>query len=232
MKRGKVYTAVAEKIDREKLYSPLEAIRLIKDNRAAKFDETIDVAVKLGVDPRKADQQVRGTVFLPNGTGRRVRVAVFAQGEKMKEAESAGADRVGSQELIDEVAKGKTDFDVAIATPDMMGSVGKLGKILGPRGLMPNPKSGTVTFEVAKAVKDAKAGKLEYRTDKAGIVHLIIGKSSFDEKALIENCATILEEIVRAKPAAARGRYIRSVVLSSTMGPGIKVDPAKIRESD
>lgn len=232
MKRGKAYAALAEKIDREKLYSSLEAIRLIKDNRAAKFDETIDVAVKLGVDPRKADQQVRGTVFLPHGTGRKVRVAVFAQGEKIKEAESAGADLVGSQELIDEVAKGKTDFDVAIATPDMMGSVGKLGKILGPRGLMPNPKSGTVTFEVAKAVKDAKAGKLEYRTDKAGIVHLIIGKSSFDEKALGENCAAVLEEIVRAKPPAARGRYIRSVVLSSTMGPSIKVDPTKIRESD
>lgn len=227
MKRGKVYATVAEKIDREKLYSPLEAIRLIKENGVAKFDETIDVAIKLGVDPRKADQQVRGTVFLPHGTGRKICIAVFAQGEKIKEAESAGADLVGSQELVDDVAKGKIDFDVAIATPDMMGSVGKLGKILGPRGLMPNPKSGTVTFDVAKAVKDAKAGKLEYRTDKAGIVHLVIGKISFDERALAENYAAVIDEIIRAKPAAARGRYIRSIVLSSTMGPGIKVDTTR-----
>jgi len=231
VKRGKAYSAVLEKIDRSKLYSPLEAIRLIRENRAAKFDETVDVAIKLGVDPRKADQQVRGTVFLPHGTGRKIRVAVFAQGEKVKEAESAGADLVGGQELVDEVAKGKTDFDVAIATPDMMSFVGKLGKILGPRGLMPNPKSGTVTFEVGKAVRDAKAGKLEYRGDKTGIVHLVIGKASFEERALAENYVAVLEEIIRAKPPAVRGRYIRSIVLSSTMGPGIKVDPAKTRDT-
>lgn len=229
MKRGKRYTSVMEKIDREKLYHPSEAIKLMKENKGANFDETVDVAIKLGIDPRQADQQVRGTVFFPHGTGQQVRVAVFAQGEKAKEAEQAGADVVGDAELIQEVEKGKIDFDVAIATPDMMGQVGKLGKTLGPKGLMPNPKSGTVTFDVGKAIKEAKAGKVEYRTDKFGIIHLVIGKLSFSEQDLVENYTALLQEIIRVKPASSKGRYLRSVVLSSTMGPGVKVDPSKIK---
>lgn len=230
MRRGKRYSSVMEKVDREKLYSPSEAIKLIKENKTTKFDETVDVAIKLGIDPRQTEQQVRGAVFLPHGTGRQVRVAVFAQGEKAKEAEQAGADTVGGPELIEEVEKGKIDFGVAITTPDMMGQVSKLGKTLGPKGLMPNPKSGTVTFDIGKAVKEAKAGKVEYRTDKFGIIHLVVGKLSFSERDLVENYAALLGEIIRAKPAGAKGRYLKSVVLSSTMGPGVKVDPSKVKE--
>lgn len=230
MKRGKTYNAAAAKVEADRIYVPLEAIKLIKENGMAKFDETVDIAIRLGLDTRKADQQVRGTVILPNGTGRSVRVAVFAQGEKAREAMDAGADVVGAEDLAEEVTKGRADFDVAIATPDMMGTVGKLGKVLGPRGLMPNPKTGTVTFDVGKAVKDSKMGKVEYRADKFGIVHLVIGKRSFGEAALAENYTTLMEEIVRAKPAGVKGRYIKGITLSSTMGPGLKVDPSKIRD--
>lgn len=230
MKRGKKYNAIELKIDPDKLYGPKEALGFIREHGVAKFDETVDVSIRLGVDTRKADQQVRGTVVLPHGTGRTVRVAVFAQGDKAREATEAGADVVGANDLAEEVAKGRMDFDVAIATPDMMGQVGKLGKILGPRGLMPNPKTGTVTFDVAKAVKDAKTGKVEYRADKLGIVHLGIGKRSFDEAALAENYATLVEEILRAKPSGAKGRYIKGITVSSTMGPGLNVDPSKVRD--
>ncbi len=230
MKRGKTYNAVAAKVEPDKIYAPLDAIKIIKENATAKFDETVDIAIRLGLDTRKADQQVRGTVILPNGTGRSVRVAVFAQGEKAREATDAGADVVGAEDLAEEVTKGRADFDVAIATPDMMGTVGKLGKVLGPRGLMPNPKTGTVTFDIGKAVKESKMGKVEYRADKFGIVHLGIGKRSFDEAALAENYKTLMEEILRAKPAGSKGRYIRGITLSSTMGPGLKIDPSKIRD--
>lgn len=230
MKHGKTYNKAAEKRDADMLYKPLEAIKFIKENGAAKFDETVDIAIRLGLDTRKSDQQVRGTVILPHGTGKSVRVAVFAQGEKAREATEAGADVVGAEDLADEVTKGREDFDVAIATPDMMGTVGKLGKVLGPRGLMPNPKTGTVTFDVGKAVKDSKMGKVEYRADKFGIVHLVIGKRSFKDGQLADNYTTLLDEIIRAKPAGSKGRYIRSVTLSSTMGPGLKVDPAKVRD--
>jgi large subunit ribosomal protein L1 len=227
--RGKRYEAVRGAIDREELYSPAQAIRILKDVGGAKFDETLEVHLNLGLNVRHAEEQLRGTLMLPHGTGRTARVAVFAEGEKAKEAEEAGADIVGSADLAKRVEEGFTDFDVAIATPDQMGNVGKLGRILGPRGLMPNPKTGTVTFDVAKAVSDAKAGKLEYRTDRQGIIHLTLGKASFDERALLENYAAVIDEIVRAKPAAAKGRYIRGVTLTSTMGPGLKVDPAKVR---
>jgi large subunit ribosomal protein L1 len=230
MRHGKTYNAVMEKLDVDKIYAPGEAIKFIKENATAKFDESVDISIRLGVDTRKADQQVRGTVILPFGTGRSVRVAVFAQGEKAREATEAGADIVGGEDLAEEVSKGRADFDVAIATPDMMGAVGKLGKVLGPRGLMPNPKTGTVTFDVGKAVADSKKGKVEYRADKFGIVHLVIGKRSFEEAALNENYSTLLEEIVRAKPAGAKGRYIKGITLSTTMGPGLKIDPAKVRE--
>ncbi|MFA5867951.1 MAG: 50S ribosomal protein L1 [Actinomycetota bacterium] len=230
MKRGKTYNAAAAKVEADKIYTPLDAIKIIKENATAKFDETVDIAIRLGLDTRKADQQVRGTVILPNGTGRSVRVAVFAQGEKAREAMDAGADVVGAEDLAEEVTKGRADFDVAIATPDMMGTVGKLGKVLGPRGLMPNPKTGTVTFDIGKAVKDSKMGKVEYRADKFGIVHLVIGKRSFEETALADNYKTLMDEIIRAKPAGAKGRYIKGITLSSTMGPGLKVDPSKIRD--
>src|ERR671922_2489422 len=226
---GKRYNAAREAIDRETLYSPLEAIRRLKDFPPAKFDETVEVHFNLGLNVRHADQQLRGTLMLPHGTGRTMRVAVFAEGEKAREAEEAGADVVGTADLAQRIEEGFDDFDVAIATPDQMGVVGRLGRILGPRGKMPNPKTGTVTFEVAKAVQDAKAGKSEYRTDRGANVHVSIGKKSFDERQLTENYATLLEEIVRAKPAAAKGRYIRSVTLTSTMGPGIKIDPARTR---
>lgn len=225
----RVNAALAE-VDKAKVYGPFEAMRLVKANATAKFDETVEVHVWLGIDPRQADQLVRGTVVLPHGTGKAVRVAVFAKGDKAREAEAAGADKVGAEELVAEVEKGQMDFDVAIATPDMMGAVGKVGKILGPRGLMPNPKAGTVTFEVAKAVTDVKGGKVEYRVDKLAIAHMIIGKASFSEKQLAENYQTLLEEIVRAKPSAAKGRYIKSISVSSTMGPGVPVDPAKLHE--
>jgi large subunit ribosomal protein L1 len=227
---GKRYRAAREAIDREQVYSPLEAVRLLKGTEGAKFDETVEVHFRLGLNVRHADQQLRGTLMLPHGIGKDVRVAVFAEGEKAREAEEAGADVVGAADLATRIEEGFLDFDVAIATPDQMGVVGKLGRVLGPRGLMPNPKTGTVTFDIAKAVSDAKAGKLEYRTDRGGNVHLPIGKRSFDERALLENYATLVEEIVRAKPSAAKGRYIRQITLTTTMGPGIRVDSAKTRD--
>jgi large subunit ribosomal protein L1 len=207
----------------------VQAIRLLKEMETAKFDETVEVHFRLGLNVRHADEQLRGTLMLPHGTGKSVRIAVFAEGEKAKEAEEAGADVVGSADLAKRVEEGFTDFDVAIATPDQMGNVGKLGRILGPRGLMPNPKTGTVTMDVAKAVSDAKAGKLEYRTDRGANVHVAIGKKSFDERHLVENYAALVDEIVRATPAASKGRYIRQITLTSTMGPGIKVDPSRTR---
>ena len=228
--RGKRYTSSRTRIDRERVYSPLEAVRLLKELAAAKFDETVEVHFRLGLNVRHADQQLRGTLMLPNGTGKDVRVAIFAEGEKAKEAEEAGADVVGSADLAKRVEDGFTDFDVAIATPDQMGTVGKLGRILGPRGLMPNPKTGTVTFDIAKAVRDAKAGKVEYRTDRGANVHVSIGKRSFAERALLENYATLVEEIMRAKPAAAKGRYVQAITLTTTMGPGIHVDTTKVRD--
>jgi len=229
-KRGRTYTTARRAIDPDRLYTPLEGIRLLKTLEGAKFDETVEVHFRLGVDVRHADQIVRGTTVLPHGTGKTMRVAVFAQGDKAREAQEAGADLIGADDLAEQVQKGMLDFDVAIATPDMMGTVGKLGRILGPRGLMPNPKSGTVTFEVGKAVSDAKGGKVEYRTDRSGIVHLSIGKKSFSEQQLVENYGAVLDEIVRAKPAAAKGKYIRSVNVASTMGPSIELDPARVRD--
>jgi len=217
-------------IDREQMYTPVEAVRLLKEQPAAKFDETIEVHLNLGLNVRHAEEQLRGTMMLPHGTGREQRVAVFAEGDKAREAEEAGADIVGSADLAKKIEEGFTDFDVAIATPDQMGNVGRLGRVLGPRGLMPNPKTGTVTFDVAKAVKDAKAGKLEYRTDRGANVHIPIGKKSFEERALVENYAALIDEIVRAKPSAAKGRYIKKITLSSTMGPGIHVDPTRTRD--
>jgi len=226
---GKRYRQARAPIDREHAYSPVEAVKLLKDAPDAKFDETVEVHFNLGLNVRHADQQLRGTLMLPHGTGSDVRVAVFAEGEKAKEAEDAGADIIGSADLATQVEGGFDDFDVAIATPDMMGTVGKLGRILGPRGLMPNPKAGTVTFDIGKAVRDSKAGKLEYRTDRGANVHLTIGKKSFEGKALLENYVTVLDEIVRAKPSAAKGRYIRTITLTTSMGPGIHVDPQKTR---
>jgi large subunit ribosomal protein L1 len=226
---GKRYRQARAAIDRENAYTPFEAVKLLKDAPDAKFDETVEVHFHLGLNVRHADQQLRGTLMLPHGTGSDVRVAVFAEGEKAKEAEDAGADIVGSADLATRVEGGFDEFDVAIATPDMMGTVGKLGRILGPRGLMPNPKAGTVTFDIGKAVRDSKAGKLEYRTDRGANVHLTIGKKSFDARALLENYATVLDEIVRAKPSAAKGRYIRTITLTTSMGPGIHVDPQKTR---
>jgi large subunit ribosomal protein L1 len=227
---GKRYRSVREQIDREQAYSPLEAVRLLKAGEGAKFDETVEAHFRLGLNVRHADQQLRGTLMLPHGIGKDVRVAVFAEGEKAREAEEAGADVVGAADLATRIEEGFLDFDVAIATPDQMGNVGKLGRVLGPRGLMPNPKTGTVTFDIARAVGDAKAGKLEYRTDRGGNVHLPIGKRSFEERALLENYAALVEEIVRAKPSAAKGRYIRQITLTTTMGPGIRVDSTKTRD--
>jgi len=226
---GKRYQEALSAIDREVAYSPVEAVRRLKAFPDAKFDETVEVHFRLGLNVRHADEQLRGTLMLPHGTGKDVRIAVFAEGDKAREAEEAGADVVGSADLAKRIEEGFTDFDVAIATPDQMGNVGKLGRVLGPRGLMPNPKTGTVTFEVGKAVRDAKAGKLEYRTDRGANVHLSIGKKSFEERALIENYVAVVDEIMRAKPSAAKGRYIRQVTLTSTMGPGIHVDPSKVR---
>jgi large subunit ribosomal protein L1 len=226
---GKRYRAARELIDRERAYTPLEAVRLIKEAEGARFDETVEAHFRLGLNVRHADQQLRGTIMLPHGIGKDVRVAVFAEGEKAREAEDAGADVVGSADLATKIEEGFLDFDVAIATPDQMGVVGKLGRVLGPRGLMPNPKTGTVTFDLAKAVSDAKAGKLEYRTDRGGNVHLPIGKKSFEERALLENYAALLEEIIRAKPSAAKGRYITKITLTTTMGPGVHVDSTKTR---
>ena len=229
MQRSKAYTAGAEKIDRDALYSPLEAVRLAKATNPAKFDATVEVAFRLGVDPRKADQMVRGTVNLPHGTGKTARVLVFANGEKAQEALAAGADEVGGDELIDKVAAGYTDFDAAVATPDLMGKVGRLGKVLGPRGLMPNPKTGTVTMDVAKAVTDIKGGKIEFRVDKHSNLHFVIGKASFSDEALIENYAAALDEVLRLKPSAAKGRYVKKATITTTMGPGVPVDPNRTR---
>ena len=228
-KHGKNYKAAAEKVDGAKLYSPKEAMELAKELASAKFDETVEVAVRLGVDTRKADQNVRGSISLPHGTGKTVRVAVFAEGEKAREAEAAGADIVGSDDLVAEVQAGNLNFDAAIATPDMMGKVGRLGKILGPRGLMPNPKAGTVTMDVAKMVGELKAGRVEYRADRYGICHVPMGKKSFDTEKLVENYGALINELLRVKPSSAKGKYVKSVVVSTTMGPGIKVDPAKTR---
>ncbi|HHY42816.1 MAG TPA: 50S ribosomal protein L1 [Thermoanaerobacterales bacterium] len=227
-KRGKKYLEAVKLVDRTKLYEVKEAVDLAVKTAVKNFDETIEVAVRLGVDPRHADQQVRGTVTLPHGTGKTVRVLVFAKGDKIKEAEEAGADVVGSDELVAKVQEGFLDFDVAVATPDMMGSVGKLGRILGPKGLMPNPKTGTVTFDVGKAVQEIKAGKIEFRVDKTKIVHAPIGKKSFGVEKLTENFKAFMEAIIKAKPAAAKGQYLRSVVISSSMGPGIKINPQKV----
>ena len=229
-RHGKRYAEARGRIDRESVYTPLEAVRLLKEFPAAKFDETVEVHFNLGLNVRHADQQLRGTLMLPHGTGKDVRIAVFAEGEKAKEAQDAGADVVGSGDLATQIEGGFDDFDIAIATPDQMGTVGKLGRILGPRGKMPNPKTGTVTFDVGKAVRDAKAGKLEYRTDRGANVHLTIGRKSFEERTLLENYASVMEEIVRAKPAAAKGRYIRSVTLTSSMGPGVRIDPGRTRD--
>jgi large subunit ribosomal protein L1 len=229
MAHGKNYRNAKSLFEREHEYSPAEAVRIIKQMQTAKFDETIEVHFRLGLNVRHADEQLRGTLMLPHGTGRDAKVAVFAEGDKAKEAQEAGADVVGSADLAKRVEEGFTDFDVAIATPDQMGNVGKLGRILGPRGLMPNPKTGTVTMDVGKAVRDAKAGKLEYRTDRGANVHVAIGKKSFDERQLVENYAALVEEIVRAKPSVAKGRYIRQITFATTMGPGIHVDTAKVR---
>ena len=226
---GKRYRDARASFEREQVYSPVEAVRLLKAMGATKFDETVELHFRLGLNVRHADEQLRGTLMLPHGSGKDVRIAVFAEGDKAREAEQAGADVVGSADLAKRIEEGFTEFDVAIATPDQMGNVGKLGRILGPRGLMPNPKTGTVTMDVAKAVSEAKAGKLEYRTDRGANVHVVIGKKSFDERALVENYAAVLDEIVRAKPSAAKGRYIQQITLTSTMGPGIHVDPARVR---
>ncbi|GAA2865220.1 50S ribosomal protein L1 [Streptosporangium fragile] len=225
MKRSKAFRAASAQVDRETLYSPAQAAKLAKETNVAKFDATVEVALRLGVDPRKADQMVRGTVNLPHGTGKTARVLVFATGDRAEEARAAGADIVGADELIDEVAKGRLDFDAVVATPDLMGKVGRLGRVLGPRGLMPNPKTGTVTPAVGKAVTDIKGGKIEFRVDRHANLHFIIGKVSFSERQLIENYAAALDEVLRLKPSAAKGRYLKKVVFSTSMGPGIQVDP-------
>jgi large subunit ribosomal protein L1 len=226
-KPGKRYRAAAEAFDRSREYPPTEAFKILKTLSDAKFDETVEVAFRLGVDTRKNEQALRGTVALPHGTGKNVRVAAFAVGEKAREAKDAGADLVGGEELVEEVMKGVIDFDAAVATPDMMASVGKAGRVLGPRGLMPNPKTGTVSVDIAKAVADLKGGKVEYRADRTGNVHLIIGKKSFEERNLFENYLTVVDEILRAKPSAAKGRYIKTLAVSSTMGPSVRIDPTK-----
>jgi large subunit ribosomal protein L1 len=228
-RHGKRFRASLAQVDRGKRYALDEAIRLTVETARAKFDETIEMAVRLGVDPRQADQNVRGTVVLPHGTGKSVRVLVFAKGEKEREARDAGADFVGGEDVVKQISEGWLDFDKAVATPDMMGLVGRIGKILGPRGLMPNPKVGTVTFDVGKAVSELKAGKVEYRVEKAGIVHVPIGKKSFGAERLVDNARALLNSLVKAKPAAAKGNYMQSVSVSSTMGPGVKVDPLTVR---
>ena len=228
MKHGKKYNGATEKFDREKFFDVMEAVALVKEASPAKFDETVDLAVRLGVDPRHADQQVRGAVVLPHGTGKKMRVLVFARGDKEKEALAAGADHVGAEDLVEKIQEGWTDVDVIISTPDMMGLVGKLGRVLGPRGLMPNPKLGTVTMNVAQAVTDAKAGKIEYRVDKAGNIHVPVGKVSFSEEQLAKNITTLLQELLRVKPSAAKGRYMLSATLSSTMGPGVRLDTTTV----
>ncbi len=229
---GKRYRRGTATYDRAREYLPREAIKILKELPAAKFDETVEISFRLGVDTRKPDQAIRGTVSLPHGTGRSVRVGAFAVGEKAREAREAGADVVGGEELVEDVMKGTIDFDAAVATPDMMAAVGKAGRVLGPRGLMPNPKTGTVTNDIGKAVADIKGGKVEYRADRTGNIHMIIGKKSFDERALVENYLTAVEEILRAKPSSAKGRYIKSLAVSSTMGPSVRIDPTKPREAE
>jgi large subunit ribosomal protein L1 len=229
-KHGKNYTESKSQVDREHEYLPAEAIKLVKDLKRAKFDESVEVHIRTGLNVRHADEQLRGTIALPNGLGKDVKIAVFARGPKADEATAAGADVVGAEDLAKQIEEGFMDFDVAIATPDMMPIVGRLGRILGPSGKMPNPKVGTVTMDVAKAVEESKSGKVEYRTDRTAIVHLNIGKTSFEEKALLENYAAVIEELIRAKPSAAKGRYLRTVTIASTMGPGIKVDPSRTRD--
>jgi large subunit ribosomal protein L1 len=229
-KRGKRYEVAAEKIDRERLYAPREAMDLAKETVTVSYDATVDLAIRLGIDPRKADQMVRGSVALPNGTGKSMRVAVIAEGPKATEAEEAGADIVGVAEVTAMIEAGDLDFDAVIATPDQMGKVGRYGKVLGPRGLMPNPKTGTVTMDVGKAVREIKAGKIEYRSDRQGNVHLVLGKSSFDAQALAENYGAILDELLRVRPAAAKGRYLRSVSVSTSQGPSIAIDPTRTRD--
>jgi len=223
-KRGKRYRGLATKIDRTKTYSPAEAVKLVKETSQAKFDTSVDLHLRMGVDPRHAEQMVRGSAVLPNGTGKTVRVVVFAQGDKAREAQAAGADVVGADDLAKRIEGGWLDFDVAVATPDMMGTVGKLGKVLGPRGLMPNPKSGTVTFDLTKAVRDSKGGRIEFRVDKTGVVHTVVGKSSFTEQALLQNLATLMDALNRARPAGLKANYLESVYLTSTQGPSVKVD--------
>ncbi|MGN6333225.1 MAG: 50S ribosomal protein L1 [Motilibacteraceae bacterium] len=229
MKRSKAYNAAVAKVDLDSLYSPLDAVRLARETSTTKYDATVEVALRLGVDPRKADQMVRGTVNLPHGTGKTARVLVFATGERAEQARAAGADIVGADELIDEVAGGRLDFDAVVATPDLMGKVGRLGRVLGPRGLMPNPKTGTVTADVAKAVSDIKGGKIEFRVDRHSNLHFIIGKTSFSDEALVENYAAAIDEVLRLKPSAAKGRYVKKATLTTTMGPGIPLDPNKTR---
>ena len=230
MTHGKRYSDVLAKVDREREYEPAEAIALVRSLGSAKFDESVEVHVRTGLNVRHADEQLRGTIALPNGLGKDVKIAAFAQGEKAREAEEAGADFVGGEDLAKRIEDGFDDFDVAIATPDMMSVVGRLGRLLGPSGKMPNPKVGTVTMDIGKAVEESKSGKVEYRTDRTAIVHLVIGKVSFDDRRLLENYAAVIEELIRAKPSAAKGRYLRSITLSSTMGPGVKVDSSKTRE--
>ena len=229
-KHGKTYVEVKSKVDREHEYLPAEAIKLVKDLKRAKFDESVEIHIRTGLNVRHADEQLRGTIALPNGLGKDVKIAVFAKGDKAREAEEAGADVVGADDLAKRVEEGFDDFDVAIATPDMMSVVGRLGRILGPSGKMPNPKVGTVTMDVAKAVEESKSGKVEYRTDRTAIVHMVIGKASFDDRKLLENYAAVIEELVRAKPSAAKGRYLRSIAITTTMGPSVKVDPSRTRE--
>ncbi|WP_210367510.1 50S ribosomal protein L1 [Bacillus sp. REN3] len=228
-KKGKKYLEAAKLVDRSQAYTIEEAVELAKKTSTVKFDATVEAAFRLGVDPKKADQQIRGAVVLPNGTGKTQRVLVFAKSEKMKEAEAAGADYVGDAEYINKIQQGWFEFDVIVATPDMMGEVGKLGRVLGPKGLMPNPKTGTVTFDVTKAVNEIKAGKVEYRVDKAGNIHVPIGKVSFEDQKLVENFNTVFETMMKVKPAAAKGTYMKNVTISTTMGPGVKIDPATVK---
>jgi large subunit ribosomal protein L1 len=229
---GKRYAKASEGVDAEREYLPREAIAVLKGFPDAKFDETVEIAFRLGVDPRKADQMVRGTVSLPNGSGKTVRVAAFAQGPKATEAKDAGADVVGGEELVEQVIAGNIDFDAAVATPDMMATVGKAGRVLGPRGLMPNPKTGTVTNDIGKAVQEIKGGKVEYKTDRTGNVHMIVGKKSFSEQQLLENYLSVVDEILRARPSAAKGKYIKTLTISTTMGPGIAIDAGRIKDTE
>ena len=230
MKRSKKYRAATEKYDVTNVYAPVEAMKIVRETSVTKYDSTVEVSLSLGVDPRKADQAIRGTVNLPHGTGKTARVLVFAGGERAEEARAAGADIVGADELIDEVAKGRLDYDAVVSTPDLMGKVGRLGKVLGPRGLMPNPKTGTVTNDVTKAVNDIKGGKIEFRVDKNSNLHFIIGKASFSADALLDNYVAAMEEVLRAKPSSSKGRYIKKATVSTTMGPGVQVDPNLLRE--